>query len=41
MRAFHPGWPNRDGPTAGWIFRIDFIGGGFDQPGSLRLKGAL
>jgi hypothetical protein len=21
----HPGWPDKDGPTAGWIFSIDFI----------------
>jgi len=19
----HPGWPDKDGPGAGWIFRID------------------
>jgi len=23
--GIHPGWPNRDSPTAGWIFQIDFI----------------
>jgi hypothetical protein len=23
--GIHPGWPNNDSPTAGWIFRIDFI----------------
>lgn len=22
--GIHPGWPNNDSPTAGWIFRIDF-----------------
>jgi hypothetical protein len=21
----HPGWPNNDSPTAGWIFQIDFV----------------
>lgn len=21
----HPGWPDKDGPTAGWIFSIDFV----------------
>jgi hypothetical protein len=21
----HPGWPDKDGPGAGWIFRIDLI----------------
>jgi hypothetical protein len=21
----HPGWPDKDGPGAGWIFRIDPI----------------
>ena len=21
----HPGWPDKDGPTAGWIFSIDMI----------------
>jgi hypothetical protein len=23
--GIHPGWPNSDSPTAGWIFQIDFI----------------
>jgi hypothetical protein len=23
--GIHPGWPNNDSPTAGWIFRVDFI----------------
>jgi hypothetical protein len=23
--GIHPGWPNLDSPTSGWIFRIDFI----------------
>ncbi|HXB68042.1 MAG TPA: hypothetical protein VNY05_07355 [Candidatus Acidoferrales bacterium] len=23
--GIHPGWPNNDSPTAGWIFQIDFI----------------
>lgn len=23
--GIHPGWPNRDSPTHGWIFRIDLI----------------
>jgi hypothetical protein len=23
--GIHPGWPNGDSPSAGWIFRIDFI----------------
>lgn len=23
--GIHPGWPNMDSPTAGWIFRIDFV----------------
>jgi hypothetical protein len=23
--GIHPGWPNNDSPTAGWIFRIDFV----------------
>lgn len=23
--GIHPGWPNRDSPTAGWIFQIDFV----------------
>ena len=23
--GIHPGWPNNDSPTTGWIFRIDFI----------------
>ncbi|MDX1979825.1 MAG: hypothetical protein SFV51_06135 [Bryobacteraceae bacterium] len=23
--GIHPGWPNYDSPTAGWIFQIDFI----------------
>jgi hypothetical protein len=23
--GIHPGWPNNDSPTSGWIFRIDFI----------------
>ena len=23
--GIHPGWPNNDSPTAGWIFRIDFL----------------
>jgi hypothetical protein len=23
--GFHPGWPENDSPTSGWIFRIDFI----------------
>jgi hypothetical protein len=22
--GIHPGWPNNDSPTAGWIFQIDF-----------------
>jgi hypothetical protein len=21
--GIHPGWPNFDSPTSGWIFRID------------------
>ncbi|MEZ5402166.1 MAG: hypothetical protein R2729_21005 [Bryobacteraceae bacterium] len=24
--GIHPGWPNYDSPTAGWIFQIDFVG---------------
>ena len=23
--GIHPGWPNNDSPTAGWIVQIDFI----------------
>jgi hypothetical protein len=23
--GIHPGWPTNDSPTAGWIFRIDFV----------------
>ena len=23
--GIHPGWPNSDSPTAGWIFQIDFV----------------
>jgi hypothetical protein len=23
--GIHPGWPNMDSPTAGWIFQIDFV----------------
>jgi hypothetical protein len=23
--GIHPGWPNYDSPTAGWIFEIDFV----------------
>jgi hypothetical protein len=23
--GIHPGWPNNDSPTAGWIFRIDLV----------------
>jgi hypothetical protein len=23
--GIHPGWPNHDSPTSGWIFRIDLI----------------
>jgi hypothetical protein len=23
--GIHPGWPNRDSPTAGWIFQIDLV----------------
>jgi len=23
--GIHPGWPNNDSPTSGWIFQIDFI----------------
>lgn len=23
--GIHPGWPNNDSPTSGWIFRIDFV----------------
>jgi hypothetical protein len=23
--GIHPGWPNNESPTAGWIFQIDFI----------------
>jgi len=23
--GIHPGWPNYDSPTAGWIFQIDFV----------------
>ena len=23
--GIHPNWPNNDSPTAGWIFRIDFV----------------
>lgn len=23
--GIHPGWPNRDSPTAGWVFQIDFV----------------
>jgi hypothetical protein len=23
--GIHPGWPNRESPTAGWIFQIDFL----------------
>lgn len=23
--GIHPGWPNGDSPTAGWIFQIDFV----------------
>jgi hypothetical protein len=23
--GIHPGWPNGDSPTSGWIFRIDFV----------------
>jgi hypothetical protein len=23
--GIHPGWPNRDSPTAGWIFQIDIV----------------
>src|SRR5436190_14070693 len=23
--GIHPGWPNRDSPTTGWIFRIDLV----------------
>ena len=23
--GIHPGWPNYDSPTSGWIFRIDFV----------------
>ena len=23
--GIHPGWPNNDSPTAGLIFRIDFV----------------
>jgi hypothetical protein len=23
--GIHPGWPNNDSPTTGWIFRIDFV----------------
>ena len=23
--GIHPNWPNRDSPTAGWIFQIDFV----------------
>ena len=23
--GIHPGWPNRDSPTAGWVFQIDFF----------------
>lgn len=23
--GIHPGWPNRDSPTAGWVFQIDLV----------------
>ncbi len=23
--GIHPGWPNNDSPTSGWIFQIDFV----------------
>ena len=23
--GIHPGWPNNDSPTAGWVFQIDFV----------------
>ena len=23
--GIHPGWPNNDSPTSGWIFRIDLV----------------
>jgi hypothetical protein len=23
--GIHPGWPNNDSPTAGWIFQIEFV----------------
>jgi len=23
--GIHPGWPNYDSPTTGWIFRIDIV----------------
>ena len=23
--GIHPNWPNKDSPTAGWIFQIDFV----------------
>jgi len=23
--GIHPGWPNLDSPTSGWVFRIDFV----------------
>lgn len=23
IHTYHPGWPDKDGPGAGWIFRID------------------
>ena len=23
--GIHPGWPNNDSPTAGWIFQIDLV----------------
>ena len=23
--GIHPGWENKDSPTAGWIFQIDFV----------------
>jgi hypothetical protein len=23
--GIHPNWPNRDSPTAGWVFQIDFV----------------
>jgi hypothetical protein len=23
--GIHPGWPNKDSPTSGWVFRIDFV----------------